>query len=77
MILKLIMIMNKNFNKGGAKIATLFQNFITKKCPSESKMGLRDLSLNSEKGVLAPSWRKMGSKKCHRFSEQNKFVLMY
>ena len=51
MIQKLNMIMNKNFNKGGAKIATLFQNFITKKCPSESKMGLRDFSLNSEKGV--------------------------
>ena len=33
-------------------------------------MGIRDFSLNSEKGVLTPSWRKMGSKKCHHFSEQ-------
>ena len=42
MIQKLNMIINKNFNKDGVKIAQLFQNFITKKCPSESKMGLRD-----------------------------------
>ena len=51
MIQKLIMIINKNFNKDGVKIAQLFQNLIIKKCPSESKMGLRDFSLNSEKGV--------------------------
>ena len=60
MIQKLNMIMNKNFNKGGAKIATFFQNFITKKCPSESKKGLRDFFLNSEKGGLDTKLAKNG-----------------
>ena len=60
MIQKLNMTINKNFNKDGVKIAQLFQNFITKKCPSESKMGLRDFSLNSEKGGLDTKLAKNG-----------------
>ena len=43
---------------------------ITKKCPSESKKGIRDFSLNSIRGVTTPSWRKKGNQKCHHFSEQ-------
>lgn len=48
----------------------LFLNLFTKKCLSESKKGIRDFSLNSNRSVITPSWRKIGSKKCHHFLEQ-------
>ena len=61
MIKILNMIIIKKFNKNGIKIVLLLLNFNIKKNLPEGKLGLRDFSLNSEKGVLTPSWRILGT----------------
>lgn len=66
----LIMIIDKNFNKSGVKITPLFSKFYNKKMSLGEQNGYQGFSLNSEKGVLTPSWRILGTKKCHQYSEQ-------
>ena len=61
MIKILNMIIIKKFNKSRIKIASLFSKFHIKKYLPEGKLGIRDFSLNSEKGVLTPSWRILGT----------------
>jgi len=69
------MILNRFFKKSVTKIDTLFLKINTKNCPSESKKGIRDFFPKQRRGVITPSWRKIGGKKCLIFFGTNKFVL--
>ena len=61
MIKKLIMILNSFLEKSVTKIDALFSKISTKNCPSESKKGIRDFFPKQRRGVITPSWRKMGT----------------
>lgn len=61
---------NINSTKDLAKFRMIFGKISKKNCPSESKKGIRDFFPKQHRGVITPSWRKMGTQKCHHFSEQ-------
>ena len=62
-------------NRSRLNLASFLLQKLIKNISQRVKKGIRDFSLNSVRGDKTPSWRKMGSKKCHTFFGTNKFVL--